>query len=120
MHVAQRLLLKIHRAIAETIYGDLVGYSVYRSLRMEATQISSLLDITDPQERELEIFVRMHGDDRKKSIQLFLRALSKRRKLGEEYEIHVYYRSRGVLESPVVTAIDLWAKGSEDKIRINL
>lgn len=46
MSASQRLFLKIHKAIAEQAGSDLVGYSVFRALRIDAMQISSLMKTT--------------------------------------------------------------------------
>lgn len=119
MSASQRLFLKIHKAIAEKAGGDLVGYSVYRSLRLDALQISSLLDT--PHDVHAETFARMHAP---KTIadtrRMFLRALAARNKLREEYHVNVELKSRGITQAPVVVGIWLWDTDPLNKIRIKL
>lgn len=119
MAASQRLFLKIHQAIAEKAGEDLVGYSVYRALRLEATQILSLLQTShDPY---AETFSRMHADkNMPESRAMFLRALSARRTLGDDYAVSVDFRTRGVTLPPIVTAINLWDTDPLNKIRIKL
>jgi hypothetical protein len=120
MFASQRLFLKIHQAIAEKAGGDLVGYSVYRALRMEATQIASTLD--SPHETHAEIFARMHSGKRTIAAtrRMFQRALAAREGLRDDYQVTVDINSRGVTEPPIVTAINLWDTDPLNKIRIKL
>ncbi len=119
MSASQRLFLKIHKAIAEKAGGDLVGYSVYRSLRLEALQISSLLDTHDIY---AETFARQHAEPKTiaETRRMFLRALAARDKLREEYHVNVELKSRGVTQAPVVVGIWLWDTDPLNKIRIKL
>lgn len=120
MAASQRLFLKIHRAIAEQAGKDLVGYSVYRALRLDALQISSLLATTH--DVHAETFARMHAD--KKMIAatrtMFLKALAARDNLREDYSVDVVLKSRGVTEPPIVIEISLWDVDIQKKKRIKL
>lgn len=117
MAASQRLFLKIHQAIAEKAGGDLVGYSVYRALRLEALQISSLLDTHDVY---AETFARMHAEGRMigATRRMFERALEYRRTFGERYHVDVELKTRGVTKAPIVTGIWLWDIDPLNKIRI--
>lgn len=119
MAASQRLFLKIHKAIAEQAGSDLVGYAVYRALRLDAMQISSLL--TTPHDIHAETFARMHAD--KKTIadtrRMFLKALAARENLREEYTVGVTLRTRGVMEAPIVAEIIMW-DDPENKVKIKL
>lgn len=117
MAASQRLFLKIHQAIAEKAGGDLVGYSVYRALRLEALQVSSLLDTHDVY---AETFARMHAEDRMigATRRMFERALEYRRTFGERYHVDVELKTRGVTKAPIVTGIWLWDTDPLNKIRI--
>lgn len=120
MAASQRLFLKIHKAIAEKAGGDLVGYSVYQALRLEALQISSLLDT--PHDIYAETFARQHAEPKTiaETRRMFLRALAARDKLREEYHVNVELKSRGVTKAPVVIGIWLWDTDPLNKIRIKL
>lgn len=112
MSASQRLFLKIHKAIAEKAGGDLVGYSVYRSLRLDALQISSLLDTP----HDVHAAPKTIADTRR----MFLRALAARQELRDDYAVSVDIKTRGVTEPPIVTAINLWDTDPLNKIRITL
>lgn len=120
MSASQRLFLKIHKAIAEKAGGDLVGYSVYRSLQLDALQISSLLDT--PHDVHAETFARMHAAPKTiaDTRRMFLRALAARQELRDDYAVSVDIKTRGVTEPPIVTAINLWDTDPLNKIRITL
>lgn len=118
MSSAPRLLLKIHKAIAEKAGGDLVGYSVYRALRLEATQLSPLLVVS--KSLTAEVFARMHAEDLAAGRQLFHKALAAAQRLQDDYALWVEIKTRGVTVAPIVTAIVLWDTDPLNKIRITL
>lgn len=118
MSSAPRLLLKIHKAIAEKAGGDLVGYSVYRALRLEATQLSPLLVAS--KSLTAEVFAKMHAEDLAVGRGLFHKALAAVQRLQDDYVLSVEIKTRGVTLAPIVTAIVLWDTDPLNKIRITL
>lgn len=120
MSAAPRLLLKVHKAIAEKAGGDLVGYSVYRALRLEATQVSPLL--VAPKSLTAEVFATMHAEDKHRAAArvLFHKALDARQRLRDDYNLSVEIKTRGVTLAPIVTAIILWDTDPLNKTRITL
>lgn len=117
---SQRLFLKIHKAIAEQAGEDLVGYAVYRALRLDALQISSLLKT--PHDLHAETFAYMHAETPRRAAarQMFLKALAARDNLRDDYYVAVKVQTRGVTESPIVTEILMWDMDVKKKTRITL
>lgn len=120
MSASQRLFLKIHRAIAEQAGSDLVGYSVFRALRIDAMQISSLMKTTH--DLQAETFARMHAEPKTIAATrtMFLKALAHRENLRDDYYVGVTLKTRGVTEAPVVTEIIMWDSDAKKKAKFKL
>jgi hypothetical protein len=120
MSASQRLFLKIHKAIAEQAGSDLVGYSVFRALRIDAMQITSLMKTSH--DVHAETFARMHAEPKTIAAtrQMFLQALAHRENLRDDYYVGVTLKTRGVTEAPVVVEIIMWDIDAKKKAKFKL